>query len=393
MKLLDLNQELERLHLASERISANLVELEIDSGRTLLAASHLEGESARRWSSASTALTELWRRKALLEDLLSAADEARRSRRADRLQALLRGPSIELDGSEVPLAERDLLGSSRARRTCTPGELLETMSAAFDAVKTVISDIGAAWELLIPKVDHARRLLRETEKLAGQLGQTGGAGLQSAAAALAALSALVSADPLCVSAADVDAESRAVAQIRDELEGVAALARGFEASIREARELLAQLRAEVLEAEAAHREVLAKIAVPQAPPPPRVHAELEAELREISELGHREALQRAHRALTDWTSRSRGLLEEARRALAANRAPVEARNQFRSLLEAYQAKAGRLGLVEEPRLADLFARAQRALYTAPTDLAVAAQLVRGYQQAVNESPPTPEAVR
>jgi hypothetical protein len=86
--------------------------------------------------------------------------------------------------------------------------------------------------------------------------------------------------------------------------------------------------------------------------------------------------------LEDWTGGANARLDEAKRALRANRTPIEARNQLRALLEAYQVKAGRLGLIEDPRLERLFARAHEALYTAPTDLTLAAPLVREYQEAL-----------
>ncbi|MBV8431856.1 MAG: hypothetical protein JO244_11865, partial [Solirubrobacterales bacterium] len=57
----DPNTRLRQLHVASERISNNLVELEIDPTRQLLEASRLDGGSAERWSATSAALTELWR--------------------------------------------------------------------------------------------------------------------------------------------------------------------------------------------------------------------------------------------------------------------------------------------------------------------------------------------
>ena len=41
----------------------------------------------------------------------------------------------------------------------------------------------------------------------------------------------------------------------------------------------------------------------------------------------------------------------------------------------------------------IFAQAERVLYTAPTDLAVAAQLVRSYQQALSDPTPTREVSR
>jgi hypothetical protein len=84
--------------------------------------------------------------------------------------------------------------------------------------------------------------------------------------------------------------------------------------------------------------------------------------------------------------------DEAQRLLRASRVPIEARNQLRALLDAYQVKAKRLGMVEEREVADAYRRAQAALYTAPTDLNVAAQLVRTYQEMINGSPAPSEAL-
>jgi hypothetical protein len=86
--------------------------------------------------------------------------------------------------------------------------------------------------------------------------------------------------------------------------------------------------------------------------------------------------------LVQWTTRCRDALDEAQRALAANEAPVATRNELRGRLDAYRAKAYRLGLLEDPAVAGLYARAQDALFTAPTDLEKAEQLLRRYQQAL-----------
>ena len=78
MRTEHIDRRLADLHQACEHISANLVDLEIDSGRQLLDATRLEGQSAARWATASRALTELWRRHGLLESLLNQADELRK---------------------------------------------------------------------------------------------------------------------------------------------------------------------------------------------------------------------------------------------------------------------------------------------------------------------------
>ena len=58
------------------------------------------------------------------------------------------------------------------------------------------------------------------------------------------------------------------------------------------------------------------------------------------------------------------------------------REELRGLLGAYQAKAARLGAAEDPGLIERYDRARGLLWTAPCDLAAAADAVTGYQQAV-----------
>jgi hypothetical protein len=385
----DTNRDLERLREACARITENLVELEIDSSRELLEASRLRGESAAAWSTASAALTELWRRQSLLEAMLKQADEHQRARRHEEARRLLRGRSIELSTADVPLSERELLGGSRTADRCTPLELIAGMSASFERVTDVIARIGTAWEVLMPKLDGARDALRQARQLANDLGEAERDDLRAAADRLDELTGTASADPLSASATDIDAFMHDVQTIRDELERTAAFKQGFRESLRTAHDLLERLRTAEHDGRAAHEELEVKISVPIPPRPPAAHEELELELDELTALGTRGAWREAQRALDAWTPRARALLDDARRALAANRAPLEARNQLRALLDAYQVKAQRLGLLEEPDVAEMFDAAHEALYRAPTDLAVAARLVRGYQQAING--PTSEA--
>jgi hypothetical protein len=373
------------LHEAAERISANLVELELDSSRQLLEASALQGESAARWSAANAQLTELWRRHGLLEELLQRADELQSASRAGELRSLVQGASIELASTDVPLAERSLLGTAQETQRCTPDALLKSMSAAFDEVKLVVSAIGQAWEALIPRLDAGRRIGHESVGLADEVGESGRRDLRAAEAELDRLQKSVTTDPLSVGPAEIEAAVRSLQAIHDELEETVALKRAFEARTLEARELLEHLHDIVRQARAAHDEAQLKISVPSAPPANLAPDELAAELDRIADLAGDGAWREARRGLQDWTARTQVRLEDARRTLAANRAPIEARNQFRALLEAYQVKAKRLGRLEDAELLAISARAHEALYTAPADLALAAQLVRRYQQVLSGS--------
>lgn len=392
MKSEQTKRRLAHLHQAAERISANLVDLEIDSGRQMLEGTRLQGESAARWSTASATLTELWRRHALLESLLTRADELRRSRRSDQLDSLLRGRSIELGSHDLPLAQRKLLASPEEAERCSPDELLASMSAAFDEVKVVVSDIGAAWERLVPAVDAARGRMHAASELAVELHQGDPPEFASVRQRLTALGAAVTADPLSVDEAEVEMLARRIGEIQRGLEADAALKRGFEARILEAREALEQLRSARNELRAANQELAVKILVAPSSTPSPLDDGGEQELSRIRALAETGAWSEARVALDRWTEHVGARIGDARRLLHASRVPLEARNQLRALLDAYQVKAKRLGVLEDAEVAHAYTRAHAALYNAPTDLKLAARLVRAYQEMVNGSPSASEAV-
>ena len=387
------NRRLGELHASAKRVAANLVDLELDASRQLLEASSLMGRTAARWSQVSTLMSELWRRHGLLEDLLKHADELRGPRRAGELTEMLDGPSIELATTDVPLAERRLLGSAQEGQWCSPDELLAGMSAAFDEVKAAVVQIGAAWDESIPRLQSARQALEDARRLAAELGGPATRELDPPSRSLEGLGIRVTADPLSVGTGELDALLGQVEAIRADLERTAALKRGFDGRMLAARELLARVRETVETAAAEHEELLRKIAAPATSPPPAVDGELDTALARITGLAAHGSWQQARRELDSWSTRAESLLEQARQARAADRAPLEARNQFRALLEAYQVKAGRLGRIEDPQLTEIFVRAREVLYHAPTDLALGARLVRSYQEALRDPAPTREAIR
>lgn len=385
---------LKEFHLLAERISANLVDLELDASRQLLDASALAGRSAERWSEAKTAVAELWRRRGLLEALLERADKLGSPLRTGELRALLDGASIELTSGDVPLAQRQLLGGVRTEERCTPEQLLSDMSTAFEVVKAAIATIAGAWERLRPQLESVRMLLAETVGLAAELNGVRPPELERAARALERLGETVTADPLAASSGEIDSLRETIQLIRDDLAASVALKHGFEGHMLAARQLIGRLQAAGAESREAREELLLKIAAPAVPAPAAGNdARLEAELTAIANRAGDGDWRGARRALDVLTARAQTLLAEAHRSRDASRAPIEARNQFRALLEAYRIKAARLGRAEDPGLTRIFAQAERMLYTAPTDLALAAQLVRSYQEALSEPTPTREANR
>jgi len=385
--------ELNRLQEASEHAAANLLELEIDSSRQLLEVSALTGRSAERWSQASAALTELWRWHGLLKQVLERAEKLRGPWRGNDLRALVEEDSIELTRSEIPLAERDLLGSSERTVRCTPDRLLEHMSRAFDEVKGVVAAFGDAWDALTPRATAAQTALGQAQALADGLGERHRADLEETARSVAQLTASASADPLSTRPEDLDLVLAAIGDVRRDLDATADLRRDFDAMLADARGLLSDLKTTAEQGLAIHEQVRMKVSVPTPPAPPAPPNDLGAELDAIAALARSEAWRDARHRLDGWTRRTRALFGDAQQALRANQAPIEARDQLRALLEAYRVKAGRLGVVEDPELEQIFARAHEELYTAPTDLALVSQLVRRYQERLGSVQPEQETVR
>ena len=375
-------QRLAELYRTADQVKASLVELEIDSGHQLLDTSELEGETAARWSEANAMLTELWRRHELLESFLEQADVLRGPKRFERLQELLDGASIELGRAEVPLAQRTLLGGADPAQRCSPAELLEAMSEQFEAVKATLIEISGVWDRLLPRLDHARGLLQEARRRAEDLGE-GGAELEPVAQQLQDAGRSVTCDPLGARSGAIDEAAERLAAICDELERSAELKRRFERSMLEAHEELERLRALLGEAAAARQELLAKITVPDAPDAEPSRTDLAVELDAITERARTGAWREARRGLDEFNARIVAALDQGRRARDDCRAPLRDRNQLRALLETYQVKAKRLGRDQDLGVSEIFREAHAVLYTAPTDLAQAAQLVRRYQLALS----------
>jgi len=388
MSVHDIDSKLQRLRGAAEAVGANLLEVELDPNRSLLDASGLEGESAARWVEASATLAQLWQWHAQLEQLLDRAAQLRGSRprlaagRLEEVRELLEGASIELSSEHVPLEQRDLLGGPDAALRCTPDELLERSSAAFDQAKTVLAALGNAWDVLLPRLHDVRTTLQESAELACTLGEGEPPGLACARDRLSELAQKLSKDPLSVSGEDVDELERSLQAVRGDLEGLDLLRREIATLLADALKLTEELRRVVREGADAYDQAQVKIAAPAIHEPLSLDDGLEGRLEDVEKIARHGAWREARVVLEQWTARTGSLLEQARRIARENRAPIETRNELRGLLEACQAKAMRLGLIEDVRLSGMFKQAHDSLYTAPTDLLAATELVHRYRHAL-----------
>jgi hypothetical protein len=397
MNLEEIDRTLERLRGAAEAIRSNLLEIELDPNRQLLDSAALEGETARRWSEASASLAQLWQWHALLEALLERAGELRGSRprlaakRETQLSDMLSGASIALANEHVPLQERQLLGGAELR--CTADELLQRAEMAFDQAKTVLGALNDAWGDIPERLAAQRTMVEECTVLARELGEGEPQQLDRARARVGELSERLAKDPLSVQKQDVVACERSLAAIREDLRRLECVRAEIDALLADARGLLAELRRVVVQASEAQAQARVKITAVELPASMSVDDALERQLQDVEKIAHHGAWREARAVLEQWTGRVRRLLEQAEHVVRENRAPIERRNELRGLLDAYQAKALALGLIEDLELSGIFNEARESLYTAPTDLVKASELVNRYRQALANTNTSRELAR
>lgn len=356
---------------AAERdaIQSNLLDLDNSLGIRLLKGTTLTGVSNTRWDAMSRELASLWDLYAAYSAVI---DEAAGSRDLGRVTTLLTGPSVQVTRGPAPLAQRDLADTGTDRLTL--GGALTRMRTQFADVAALAAATEKAWN------DAATGL----EAIATELAKTdpsGDATLASEAAAvrteLGRLREGLNADPLGVlpgPAAALRDRAAALAARSAELAAVRANADVRIAATRRAADAARAARADAMAAaERAAVKMIVREQVPDfADPSPRLAAvaELRASARWMRLAAELDALDRDLAAATaqfmDTERRMAGL--QARR------------DELRGLLDAYKAKAARLGAIED--LATLYDAAREVLWTAPCDLDVAEQAVQRYQHEV-----------
>lgn len=397
MDVAAIDRTLAQLRAAVDAMSTNLVDLESDAVRTRLDQAPLTGLTGQRWADARNALAWLWQGFSQLNDVLERAAQLRGGRSrlepatVAQLEQLVAGPSIELSTTDVPLAQRGLLGPASATSRCSPQQLLEGMRQAFDQVMAVVGGCGQQWLGADARLGTLENQLAEVARLDDQAGGRHGASLERLRAQLRAAEQAVSCDPLAASTTPLETMAATLSSLGDDLRRQLQLRDTLAPRIQDARALHGQLQAAAAAATAARAEATAKIANPAVVDPPPSDG-LGTELDRVASLAAGGDWQAADNLLVQWTTRCRDALASAERALATNQAPVAVRNELRGRLDAYRGKAYRLGLLENPTVAGLHAEAQRALFTAPTDLQVAESLVRRYQEAL-AGPPSREVAR
>ena len=260
--------------------------------------------------------------------------------------------------------------------------LLRTLEADAARASSLIGQLGTAWRNAVPRLDALRARLGKAAETAETLGMPGDPELAAARTVVDDATAQATSDPL---GAKLDEAERLVARVEERLAELARTRAGIGADLDAASARLEELERLVTAGAGARAAAEDRIVDPGGLVPPLDPSELDAvrsRLARIRAQANAGAWPAAAKSLEQWLEDAEALRARADAVAAANRAPLERRNDLRGLLDAFRAKAAALGLAEDPALTSLYRSAREALYAYRCDVRRAETLVREYGKAI-----------
>jgi hypothetical protein len=387
----EIDRTLERLTSERERITRVLLELEAHSGYQLLKGTRLSGVTERRWVDINGRMATLWKLFDAHGKVLGEAQELRARHpkpghvQLAELTRLLTGTSVELVSEEIPLEERTLLGPTGEWLTLEG--VVRRMTPMYEETAGMVASIDEVWSALLTRLGEVEEAARAVDALHASL-SIREPDYDRTAVRLAEVGEAVRSDPLSLSSdgrADtgrIDEIGRELADLRGRLEDAVRIrgehderARGITATI----ELVETAEHEAVQA---RETVLAKIASPALPGLPALSASLRDRLAALEGLRDEGRwLELATRA-AELERTVATALDQARETTGLITGLLDRRDELRGRLDAYKAKAGRLGLSEDGALTELHQRAHDLLWTSPCDLRRATVTLADYQRAI-----------
>ncbi len=373
-------------------IQQNLLDLDGSFGKRLLAGASLAGATKKRWDAASAEMTALWETftaySAVVERAAGLLARVRRSSAPElaEITALLTGSSVRLTRAPAPLARRDLTDSGSSQLSLAAA--VREMNRAFATVTDVVTCAENVWNEAAGRLDQISAQLGPARRQADGLADEALAGtLAAAEAELGALRDLLNSDPLAlwqrsgVDTTRLDRLREQAAAIVSRVDELAGLRGDAQRRLAVVASAVAAADAAWQDAAAARDRAAAKIAEPALPP--RLDAAgLGGRLGALDALRTAGRWSRLASELDSIEKQAAAATQRCRDAEQAALACLGRRDELRGLLDAYQAKAARLGAAENLDLAARYDQAHDLLWTAPCDLAAAAAAVTHYQQAI-----------
>lgn len=380
---------LAELGAESDRMADALLAMDTHPGQRLLTGT-LTGVTQRRWEEASAAMSVLWEQFSRHRALLDQAAEVRARKQKPgpaelgELTGLLTGPVVELGAEQLPIDQRSLTGPAVVAERVTLGELVERMKKSYAQVAEVLAAAEKAWDTTVARLDPLDTDLREARRLAGSL-EVAEPELARIAEELAEFRRKALTDPLAAAVRPPERLAVRLADIRSDLEKLAAVRENYEERRQRLEDRVAELVALRAETRAVHETVLEKIASPGLRPLPDPARGLGGRLAALPQLW-REGRWKALSGTLDELDRDvAAALAGLRDELAQRTGLLDRRLELRGRLDAYRAKAGGLGFGEDLALSGLHRKAHEQLYTIPCDLQAATVAVNEYRKALHEA--------
>ncbi|OIV36484.1 hypothetical protein BIV57_16090 [Mangrovactinospora gilvigrisea] len=428
------DRALERLGTEHDSVQAGLLALQDHPGRRLLEGASLSGATAHRWSGAERRIALLWSYFGAYQEALRAARTLREraGRRPNQnalaeLTELLEGDGVTVPGEAAVGAggaypEPGALpagltsGSAQLSEKLSLTGLTDRMNAWYTEVAAVVSAADTVWSALPSRIDL---LVAEVGRVRAQADAVGmlpgrhpvGDGLEQLSTDLEGLRTEVRCDPLAffvagapshnragvtarvsprpeghVETSRFDRAARELEDLRREVDSLHRLREESEERLTALGELLRHADTELAEARRIRGEVLARIIASDVPAVPGPPLALYDRLQAAEQYRRGARWDLLGQLLDTLEQDAEDELRRARGALASVRAPLALRDELRGRLDAYKAKAGSRGAIEDPELAEAYQQARRVLWTAPCDLHTAEQAVRRYQELITRLP-------
>jgi hypothetical protein len=353
-------------------MSATLVELENHAGLMHVRRYPPTGETAQRWAVIEKSLSQLWDDLGRMTSILESAQtlRARRSKPDDddraELTRLLRERPLEVSRQRIPLAQRQISGPGEAVEYVGLADTAERMRSGYPAVIEFLDAVDGINSLI------AKRLAPSQQRL----DDSGMAGPKE----MAELLTVSATDPLSLTERDLEKRIIAIAGSIErrsrELADLAALQANWPDALAKTASELDTLRDATQHAAQVHAR--AEQVVLAGPIPVHADAEpaLRAELRSVTTpdpaalLSLQRRIEAALVAVREHEELAQGLLDR--------------RSELKGRLTAYEAKAARLGLGEDPDLLASSRIAAGLLSRRPSDLRAVTRAITDYQQLIVE---------
>lgn len=385
-----------QLDLASQNLLAlqDLTTYQQLAGEAGLPKAQLTGTTAVQVAAALEAVNQVFQNFDLLLAIINQAGLLRKQlprflggdRHLEAVETLLLGPSVHLAVNQVPLAQRSLLSATETTCMMTPNDLLGMMIHSFEMARDVILAVDAVWSRLEPKLAQTERGIQTLQEKAERLKVNNLTDLQAVSQAIAKLREQVTTDPLGVRDEFEQQIQPIVTRIEETLDRAWHQSNRVREALAKARTLFQHLTELNQQAKATYQESLEKILDCSGLLSPVPEDRLDALNQWLSRLETRFAEGLVDPILVgveNWTVKVEAEIAIARQALTANSYPLETCRELRGRLEALKAKALARGQAEDPVLSDLSVQAKQILYTRPTDLAKATELVTQYEKYMN----------